>query len=800
MKLLLIMLLLVCSGQLAPAQNAIVEESLTAVDVASATRATIHRREVTTIMNEQAASHALFVCSCSKDERLTSFRGQATDASGHVLRKFKQSELQRTEYSAYLAIDDYKLYLDYTPPSYPVTITYEWTMEQHHTLLEYPWFCPQDDYEVSVRKATYQLTAPQDITVRQALKNISHPVQVATDDKGRQRLTLELHELPALRQEPYSRPLHERLPMAFFVPMQFSYYGTLGSLASWHDYGQWEYSLLKGRDQLPDDVKATLHQLTDGMQHDRDKAEAIYHYLGRHHRYVAILLGIGGQQPAPASEVAKSGFGDCKGLSNLMRAMLQEVGIASNYTTISTQRARLSGNFASPGQLNHAILQVPLTDDTLWLECTHPQLPFGYVHEGIAGHDAIVIDDKGGHFVTLPAYADTLNSQHSTLRMTLNADGSADFSLSQVSRNLQYEHRMPLLTMSEKDRERYLEQTVRAPRCTFTKADIRQCEGASMTLDVAMHSQGYANASGQRLFVPLYPLRHHYAMPASNGERTEPLYIANGYLDDDSIELNIPEGYSVEAMPKDIVIVQPFGRFDFRVCQTSGRLLIHYRLLIKSGSYDKSTYPAFSTFLKSIGHAYSQRVVLLKEYNNRGLVDKKILPHCEYIHYWYDSHDRLVSMQDANLRERGRCRFYLYDQQGNPIQTRQWPADGLRKYTARSFSHTNKPLTELATVYLGNAHATVSKTYTYHDYSDQLASVAVACNNGTPVTVAAYEYDNIGQLKKVTRGGSAGSVSYKYNVRGWLTEIAAADFSEWPHYTICWQPSCGNRWDAGLRC
>lgn len=164
MKLLLIMLLLVCSGQLAPAQNAIVEESLTAVDVASATRATIHRREVTTIMNEQAASHALFVCSCSKDERLTSFRGQATDASGHVLRKFKQSELQRTEYSAYLAIDDYKLYLDYTPPLYPVTITYEWTMEQHHTLLEYPWFCPQDDYEVSVRKATYQLTAPQDIT------------------------------------------------------------------------------------------------------------------------------------------------------------------------------------------------------------------------------------------------------------------------------------------------------------------------------------------------------------------------------------------------------------------------------------------------------------------------------------------------------------------------------------------------------------------------------------------------------------------------------------------------------------
>lgn len=90
-------------------------------------------------------------------------------------------------------------------------------------------------------------------------------------------------------------------------------------------------------------------------------------------------------------------------------------------------------------------------------------------------------------------------------------------------------------------------------------------------------------------------------------------------------------------------------------------------------------------------------------------MDKKILPHCEYIQYWYDSYDRLVSMQDANLRDKGKYRFYLYDQRGNPIQTRQWPADGLRKYTACSFSHTDKLLTESATVYLGNAHATVSK-------------------------------------------------------------------------------------------
>ena len=74
-----------------------------------------------------------------------------------------------------------------------------------------------------------------------------------------------------------------------------------------------------------------------------------------------------------------------------MRAMLKEIGIPSNYTTISTINRRLQKDYASVGQMNHVILQVPLKNDTLWLECTNPQLPMGYVHEDIAGHDAIEV-------------------------------------------------------------------------------------------------------------------------------------------------------------------------------------------------------------------------------------------------------------------------------------------------------------------------------------------------------------------------------------------------------------------------
>ncbi len=38
-----------------------------------------------------------------------------------------------------------------------------------------------------------------------------------------------------------------------------------GRLNTWEDYGKFMYTLNQGRDQLPEAVKQTVHQLTDGM-------------------------------------------------------------------------------------------------------------------------------------------------------------------------------------------------------------------------------------------------------------------------------------------------------------------------------------------------------------------------------------------------------------------------------------------------------------------------------------------------------------------------------------------------------
>ena len=612
MRKILFLALLLTTIHNTTAQNAVVEESLTDVECISPTSAIIRFKEVKTILNEHGAVHATFVCSCSKNDKLSSFKGQVTDAQGHILRKMKQSELQRTEYSQYLAIDNYKLYVEYTPPAYPVTITYEWTIESHDNLIEFPTFCPQSDYDVGVKKATYRLKAPKSMQVRHALLNIDKQKVTEDNSSDFKCLSIEMDNLPPIKQEPYSRPLRERLPIAFFSPTKFVYYGTQGSLSNWNEYGKWEYSLIEGRDELPNDLRQELHRLTDNLKSDRDKVEAIYKRLENTTRYVAILLGIGGQQPAPASSVAKSGFGDCKGLTNYMRAMLKEIDITSYYTTISTTNRRLLNDFPSIGQMNHVILQVPLPNDTLWLECTNPQLPMGYVHNSIAGHDAIEVSESGGKMVRLPVYPDTANLMRNDVCVVLAADGSSDITLSLTGNNCQYESLLPLLKMNKKELQEALQKIMHITQAENCEVNVKK-NGACLSLDATMKSKQYATVTGQRIFVPICPLHYGYTAPKATSERQEDIWIETGYLDEDCITIRIPEGYEIEAIPKEISLKEPFGEFNLSYTVSDNQITVNNRLLIKSGTYDKVLFPQLTEYIKNVGNTYRQKMVLKRK-------------------------------------------------------------------------------------------------------------------------------------------------------------------------------------------
>jgi hypothetical protein len=593
------------------AQKAVVEDYSTDIICDKLTHAVMHFKKTTTILHESASDFGFFSCTCSKSNQLISFKGQVTDASGNIIRKMKIKDLKKTEYSPYLAIDDYIMYLEYTPSSFPVTVTYEWELDCKDNLVEFPPFCPQTDYNVDVKRAAYHLAAPQELGVRYAFKNISQPAEVYKNKAGAQVISLEMTDIPRVKKIPYTRPIYDRVPIAYFAPSLFVYYETQGSLSNWKEFGMWQFGMLRGRDILPEDIRNEIHQLTDSLGDDRQKVEAIYNLLGKKTRYVAILFGIGGQRPASAIDVCSSGYGDCKGLTNFMRAMLQEVGITSNYTTISTRNRQLLKDFASVGQMNHVILQVPMKNDTIWLECTNPQLPFGYVHGDIAGHDAIEVSRAGGRLVHIPAYPDSTNLARNQIRLQLDGSGIADIDVSSVFYNLRMESRIPVYKMGRDEQKKAILRMLYAPQAEIDKSEFKM-EGPVLSLDAHVRSKNYTTATGKRLFVPVCPIRRDTSIPAVDEERLEDFYIETGYCDEDEIIITLPEGSEIEATPSDVIINEPFASFHSIIKRKGSQIIITNRLLVKSGTYDKSSYSRFIEFMKRVNTAYGQKVVLKK--------------------------------------------------------------------------------------------------------------------------------------------------------------------------------------------
>ena len=161
-----------------------------------------------------------------------------------------------------------------------------------------------------MENAEYRLRLPEGCEYQNKTHNLTSEPQKSSDSKDK-TLLWKVANLKALEHESYAGQITEIAALMFIRPVSFSFDGVKGRISDWNDMGVWIYSLLKGRDELPEDAKT-----------DHEKVKILYDHLGNTTRYVSIQLGIGGYQPMKAAEVYKTGFGDCNALTNYMKAML----------------------------------------------------------------------------------------------------------------------------------------------------------------------------------------------------------------------------------------------------------------------------------------------------------------------------------------------------------------------------------------------------------------------------------------------------------------------------------------------
>ena len=578
---------------------------------------TLTVRRTVEVYSEQGLDAALFLVYTDKNETLASFSGELQTKGGEK-KSIKKKDLLTVSVAEGIASDGFMTGYRPSPKSFPFTVSYSYTVQYRKGFAVFPAFVPVDMEKTDLKSGSFSLVVPSGTVIRSYASTSAGDAVFTPGDKT-DRYEWRIRDYKGFVAEQYMPSAVDLVPLVRSSPDTFIIEGHPGRQGSWNELGKWQYSLLNEGEELPAATLESIRSLTANAETDLEKIRILYRFLRDKTRYVSIQFGIGGYKPAPVAVVDKTGFGDCKALTNYMRRLLKAVGIESDFTILNTERKDFFPGYTSFGQTNHVILSVPLAQkaDTLYLECTNPALPLGYRHDNLAGHELILIQEDGGHLVRAAAYPDSLHRSdiHTTIR--LRTDGSASL---QVRKRMLTDQIEPWVGFQDRDEQGKRALMTRAlnfqPQNLHLLSLTDNFEGydgpgwvPECTAEYAFDVRAYGQRNGVRMKVAVNPFSTR--MAAQRNERTNPLVFKAGAVFQDEILIEIPESMKVEALPPEVKLEEAWGSFRSTVETEGGTIRIRQVLQLRPCRLESEAFDAFRDFTRAMNRAYSSAIMLI---------------------------------------------------------------------------------------------------------------------------------------------------------------------------------------------
>ena len=573
----------------------------------------IHRECIKlTIINEKALDLAHLKIFYNTGEKVVFRTAAVFNSDGVKIKSIKQSDM--ADYSAAGASTIYSdarvIYYQIVPVSYPFTVFYDYEIAYNNLYFFETFSSYISDYQ-SVENSSLTIINTAGIPLSIKKQNIPENVRIAESEATE---TWKFSNLPPLTDEPLMPQLVEVVPLIRVAPVYIKYDNFEGRSDSWANYGKWIARLSTGRKSLGVSTVSMLNQMTSKAPSQREKVRIIYKYLQSKTHYISISLGIGSIQPHEAYSVDELGYGDCKDLSNYMVSMLDAVGIKSYYTIVNSGEGQYSFQKDQPGhQFDHAIVCVPLGNDTTWLECTSQISPFGYLGTFTDNRNVLVIKDDSGELVRTPEYTINDNYINSRIVVDHSADGTAAHGTISFS-GLMMDDEVFAANKNTKDQIAWLNKRLDIKDFTLInhRYNILEDPKPVIRLDVELALKSFFTGANGRLFASLN-LNNMIDVPARVRSRKHQLYIPYSYQSSDTVTVNMPAGYKPEQLPVSSVNDERFGSYSMKTVYEEGYIICIRKFELFKGTHAPEEYNAFYEFMQKAAIADSKQLVLIQE-------------------------------------------------------------------------------------------------------------------------------------------------------------------------------------------
>jgi len=590
--------------------NMVVRKDQTVLRIQSVSKANVNFLMAFTILNKSADDYSQLTSYYDAFKTLSNLKANVYDKDGLKIKSFNKSDFTDQSVVSGMYDDNRVKFLKISQTTYPYTVEFSYT-EDYSGVLNYPAWYTQTSFNVSVEQSSYQIYYPENIKIR--LKQNLKIQPDSTSNNGIKSCFYEAKNLKSIPYETMSLDLRKHTPWVLIAPTLFEYDGSKGDLSTWETFGNWVYDLSKDADVLPPGMVTKVHEIADTIPNLKEKTKALYQYMQSKTRYVSVQLGIGGFKPFTAQKVATNNYGDCKALSNYMKALLKEAGITANLVVIGAARkGSLYSDFSSIGQANHMILCVPLPQDTVWLECTNQRFPFNYLGDFTDDRSALLVTKEGGKLIHTPVYTPSQNAQIRKTNIIIDADGNAATTINTTYSGQQFDQIQSQLFKEAKEQKEYLYQnlTISNPEITSYSYQQKDVSSPILTEDIGLKIPNLLTKVGNISFLTPNLLNRKTFVPEKSENRLTDFGINMNYYDKDEITYQLPPNLKIDFIPKSEEIKTDFGSYKITLSVNNQTITYLREQTMYKNKYPAARFNQYVDFLKAVYKADKQKVVL----------------------------------------------------------------------------------------------------------------------------------------------------------------------------------------------
>jgi len=218
----------------------------------------------------------------------------------------------------------------------------------------------------------YVLTYPESLTLFADIKGVNGGTEEKLDD-GNKRMTFTYQNLKFTPKEQLEVGLDDFAPHIYI-----STFSTQREFAkAYEDRLKDKIKVTPEVQKLADEITKPIKPTTgtDEKEIKQQQAKAIYNWVSRNIRYVAIYLDDGSITPHEANSIIQNRYGDCKDHNALLIALLAAKGIKASSALINSGTTYSLPRLPVIGPFNHVITYIPAWDQ--YLDSTAEMAPYG---------------------------------------------------------------------------------------------------------------------------------------------------------------------------------------------------------------------------------------------------------------------------------------------------------------------------------------------------------------------------------------------------------------------------------------